>query len=172
MRAYLVSTGVSTAVRGYWSFISSYLRVLSPQGCFKHWQQNINKTVNFDNKTFTFESKTFTFESKLSLLLSKMARKFSQMPQHSSNPLQAPPARLFSAPSWLAGWQRVGGTSSLVCDDGGALLHGELVLVDGHLLQKEHTTNFRRNNSSWTACRWENASWEKHKVEQKRGRTL
>ena len=24
-----------------------------------------------------------------------------------------------------------GGTTSLVCDDGGALLHGELVLVDG-----------------------------------------
>ena len=29
-----------------------------------------------------------------------------------------------------------GGGPSLVCDDGGALLHGELVLVDGHLVAK------------------------------------
>ena len=35
---------------------------------------------------------------------------------HSSNPLQAPPARLLtsaSPPCWLAGWQRVGGPPSL-----------------------------------------------------------
>ena len=39
-------------------------------------------------------------------------QKFSHRPQHTSNPLQAPPARLFTSsppPCWLAGWQRVGG---------------------------------------------------------------
>ena len=38
--------------------------------------------------------------------------KNSPRPQHSSNPLQAPPARIFSSsspPCWLAGWPRVGG---------------------------------------------------------------
>ena len=53
-RRYLLSTGLSTAVRGYWSFISFYLQVLSPQGRVKHWQQNINKTDDFDNKAFPF----------------------------------------------------------------------------------------------------------------------
>ena len=38
---YLLSTGLSTAVRGCWSFISFYSQVLSPQGRVKHWQQNI-----------------------------------------------------------------------------------------------------------------------------------
>ena len=54
--------------------------------------------------------------------------------------LQPPPGsscqvvHLFSAPQ-LAYWMaKGGGTSSLVCDDGGALLHGELVLVDGQLV--------------------------------------
>ena len=58
---YLIPTGLSTAIRGYWSFISFYSRVLSPQGRFKHWQQNIYKTDNLDNRTFTLESKTPTF---------------------------------------------------------------------------------------------------------------
>ena len=46
-----------------------------------------------------------------------MTPKFSQKPLHASNPLQAPPARFLTSsllPSWLAGWQRVGGTSFLV----------------------------------------------------------
>ena len=46
----------------------------------------------------------------------KRNQNFSHRPQHSSNPLQAPPARLFTSsppPCWLAGWQRVGGTSIL-----------------------------------------------------------
>ena len=41
--------------------------------------------------------------------------KIHPKPQHTSNPLQAPPARLFTSsppPCWLAGWQRVGGPPS------------------------------------------------------------
>ena len=47
----------------------------------------------------------------------KHSQKFYLKPQHTSNPLQAPPARIFSSsppPCWLAGWQRGGGTSILV----------------------------------------------------------
>ena len=46
----------------------------------------------------------------------KHSQKFDPKPQHTSNPLQAPPARIFSSslpPCWLAGWQRVGGPPSL-----------------------------------------------------------
>ena len=41
--------------------------------------------------------------------------KIHPKPQHTSNPLQAPPARLLTSsppPCWLAGWQRVGGPPS------------------------------------------------------------
>ena len=44
---YLLSTGLSTAVRGYWSFISFYSRVLSPQGRFKHWQKKDTACKHF-----------------------------------------------------------------------------------------------------------------------------
>ena len=45
MRTYLVSTGLSTAVRGYWSFISFYSRVLLPQARFKYWPENDTETI-------------------------------------------------------------------------------------------------------------------------------
>ena len=60
--------------------------------------------------------------------------------------LQPPPGsscqvvHLLSAPQLACWMAKGGGTSSLVCDDGGSLLHGELVLVDGcwyNQLQKE-----------------------------------
>ena len=44
---YLISTGISTTVRGYWSFISFYSRVLSPQGRFKHWQKKDTACKHF-----------------------------------------------------------------------------------------------------------------------------
>ena len=100
--------------------ISFYSQVLSPLGRFKHWEQNINKTDDFDNKTFTF-----TFESD--------PKNFPDAPAL----LQPPPGsscqvvHLLSALQLACWMAKGGGTTSLVCDDGGALLHGELVLVDG-----------------------------------------
>ena len=52
---------------------------------------------------------------KTDSLIESKCTKINPKPQHSSNPLQAPPARLLtssSPPCWLAGWQRVGGPPS------------------------------------------------------------
>ena len=48
-------------------------------------------------------------------LLESIHKNFNPKPQHTSNPLQAPPARILSSsppPCWLAGWKRVGGPPS------------------------------------------------------------
>ena len=99
-----VSTGLSTAVRGYWSFISFYSQVFSPQCRVKHRQQSINKTDGLNNKAFTF------FNSSSSQ--SESDRKIFPDAPALLQPLHAPPSRLFTSSllsSWLVGWQRVGG---------------------------------------------------------------
>ena len=127
MNKYLLQTGLSSAFRRYRSFDLIFIsRVLSPHGCIKHWQWNKDKADNFGDKTLTFFNSSSPSLLGRSLVhgkwvgqprltrswakdsLLKVARKFSQMSQHSSYPLQAPTARLFTSsqlPSWLAGWQ-------------------------------------------------------------------
>ena len=127
---------LSKALKYYLDIYCEYFRVLHR---FKHWPQNLKKS-----KIKTIQIKTLSLSSNLSPLVplgqpktgpgrpnhsrapkwmktdflyenKKSNQKFSHRPQHSSNPLQAPPARLLTSsppPCWLAGWQRVGGPPS------------------------------------------------------------
>ena len=69
-------------------------------------------------KTGTSASRPFHSSQVIENWSFKMKTHFPKIhpkPLHTSNPLQAPPARLLTSPlppCWLAGWQRVGGPPS------------------------------------------------------------
>ena len=128
---------VFTAFRGFYifyTFIGEYFRHQPVSSTDINIKSTKQKWQNFHfhpNSLFSFHSvgqKLVQAEPNHSrapkwlktdfLLKMKIERtqKFSHRPHHSSNPLQAPPARLFTSsppPCWLAGWPRVGGPPSL-----------------------------------------------------------
>ena len=129
---------VFTAFKGFKILNRHLLRVLSCKTPFQALTPKSQKEQNNDNidwDTFTFiqfvssrstrSAKNWSRqaqplpssqvnENRL-LVWKQKSQKVNPKPQHSSNPLQAPPARLLTSsppPCWLAGWQRVGGPPS------------------------------------------------------------